>query len=137
GQLEFCNADNAALIDYSFALASTHEPGKPLSAWAEPDGAHLTQLLREAVETGRSNADPGLLPHWSWDAVAARSSAAATGIDRRKLTAQPRIGWITTFRKRCGIATYSEHLLDVLGLPSIILANTQEAGTAEPGHVVR
>ena len=137
GQLEFCNADNAALIDYRFALASTHEPGKPLSAWAEPDGAHLTQLLREAVETGRSNADPGLLPHWSWDAVAARSTAAATGIDRRKLTAQPRIGWITTFRKRCGIATYSEHLLDVLGLPSIILANTQETGTAEPGHVVR
>lgn len=137
GQLEFCNASNAALIDYSFAPASTHEPGKPLSAWAEPDGAHLTQLLREAAQAGRSNADPGLLPHWSWDAVAARSVAAVTGIDRRKLTAEPRIGWITTFRKRCGIATYSEHLLDVLGLPSIILANTQEADPREPGHVVR
>jgi glycosyltransferase involved in cell wall biosynthesis len=45
---------------------------------------------------------------------------------------------VTTYRKRCGIATYSEHLIDVLGIPSIILANrTDDTSRDDSSDIVR
>ena len=142
GQMDFCTPENAALIDYSFASAATHEPGKPLSAWAEPDETHLAELLAKAPHREKRSAAAGatekLLPSHSWKEVARRTKQAAANLDRRGLLAEPRLGWLSTSRKQCGIATYSEHLLDVLGLPAIVLADIQEQKTtADPENVVR
>jgi len=138
GQMDFCTPENSALIDFTFASASTHEASKPLSAWAEPDGEHLTQLLREALERKAGDATKTLLPRWSWAEVARRNQQAARALSVEALTAEPRLGWVSTYRKRCGIATYSEHLLDVLGMPAIILADApDDLPTGEPENIVR
>ena len=36
GHMDFCDADNTYLVDYSFARAETHF-GLPNSMWAEPE----------------------------------------------------------------------------------------------------
>jgi glycosyltransferase involved in cell wall biosynthesis len=130
GQMDFCTPENASLIDYAFALANTHEEGKSVSAWAEPDVSHLSRLMRDAVKR-KQGGDAGLLPRWSWDEVARRTRQAARETSVEKLIAEPRLGWVTTYRKRCGIATYSEHLIDMLDMPSIILADCTDDTTTD------
>lgn len=142
GQMDFCTPENAALIDYSFASAQTHEQGRPLSAWAEPSEAHLTELMLTAARGGRARhhrkvTDTSLLRDHTWKHVAQRTRAAAS-VAPRSLLAEPRLGWVSTYFKHCGIATYSEHLLNVLGMPAIVLADIPEHGKSrEPENIVR
>jgi glycosyltransferase involved in cell wall biosynthesis len=123
GHLDFCDPENVSLIDFHFEPAATHQEGRSISAWAEPDGAHLAQLMQQTVDRPRSEAAPGLLDNWSWDKVAQRSRRWLESIRVEDLTAEPRLGWVTTYQKQCGIATYSEHLLDVFGIPTVVLAD--------------
>lgn len=43
----------------------------------------------------------------------------------------PRLGWVTTYNSRCGIATYSEHLIRYLDMPVHLLADWTK-DTIEP-----
>lgn len=129
GQMDFCTPNNASLIDYTFAPANTHEEGRSVSAWAEPDVSHLSWLMRDAIKRKQKRGDTRLLPRWSWNEVARRTRWAARDTSIEQLIAEPRLGWVTTYRKPCGIATYSEHLIDVLNIPSVILADRIEDTT--------
>ncbi|WIJ24018.1 glycosyltransferase [Devosia sp. RR2S18] len=138
GHLDFCTSDNASLIDYSFAAATTHQAGNSISAWAEPNPDHLAELMQEAVAQKRPKKTFDLLSHWSWDDVASRTLEAVRSITTDDLIAEPRLGWVTTFRKRCGIATYSEHLLEGLDIPVLILADDpDEEPDDDPDNVCR
>lgn len=135
GQMDFCSADNADLIDFSFATAATHEQGKFDSVWAEPDKDHLTQLLRKAYEKGPLPAvdrdiSDAVLQQYSWAQVARRNVEAALQSSSQTVLPEPRIGWVSTFNKRCGIATYSKHLIDVLEMPVVVLAGHADERTA-------
>ena len=117
GQTDFCNPGNSWLVDYKFERAETHF-GLWSSAWAKVDTRSLSEALLSAFATspeqrtlmaarGRSQ----LLDDHKWaDVVERLSSAAATlpGLNDKKA---PRIGWISTWNDKCGIATYSEHLI--------------------------
>lgn len=135
GQMDFCSPDNADLIDFSFATAATHEGGKFDSVWAEPDREHLTRLMRKAFDKGplpsaEREVSGSVLEHYSWAQVARRNVDAALTFSRQLVLPEPRIGWISTFNKRCGIATYSKHLIDVLEMPVVVLAGHAEERTA-------
>ena len=132
GQLEFCNDQNVRLIDYAYAKASTHEFAFD-SVWAEPDVQDLASSMKQAFEKSDSVSVPplavsALLEGFSWHAVAQRHKKAAH-VSAPMLP--PSVGWVSTFRKRCGIATYSEHLLSEMSLPTVILADD---GTMLEGH---
>ena len=45
GHMDFCDADNTYLVDYTFARAQTHF-GLPNSLWAEPSEESLIAQLR-------------------------------------------------------------------------------------------
>jgi glycosyltransferase involved in cell wall biosynthesis len=138
GQLDFCTPDNAGLIDYQFDRADTHQDGKPASAWVDPDADDLASLMRARIRQSVPVVDPvpALLDTFSWANVARKTLAAANAVTVKKLVAEPRLGWVTTWRKRCGIATYSEHLLDVVGMPAVILANTDETAVEREDELV-
>lgn len=126
GQLDFCNVQNSQLVDYSFARADTHEDIFD-SVWAEPDADHLARLMREACAnhlgpTQKQERANELRRQFNWLEVAKRNIVAA---HESATSSLPKIGWITTFRKRCGIATYSAHLLAQFDLPVAILADDQ------------
>jgi len=141
-QMDFCSTDNVDLIDYSFATANTHERRKFDSVWAEPDGDHLAELMRKAfnegpVPFGDRQVSDVVLREFSWEKVAQRNIEAALIFSSQTVLPEPRIGWVSTFNKRCGIATYSKHLIDVLDMPVSILAGFSDERTGMDDETVR
>ena len=136
GQLDFCNQETAWLVDYRFEPARTHFNLFD-SVWAEPDVADLAKKMREVFEmpaearklkpaVGRNL----LLSCFRWQDAEKRlvNSARiwAAGTEHR----QPKIGWVTTWNTRCGIATYSAHLLKNFPTTVTVLAAHTEALTS-------
>ncbi len=122
GQLDFCTPKTSWLVDYQFERAQTHFNLFD-SVWANPDTGHLAKTMREVYEmsdevreykvsAGRSL----LLEKFRWSHVAERTVAAARSWSHIPEQIEPRIGWVTTWNTRCGIATYSEQL--VKNMPS-------------------
>lgn len=117
GQSDFCTPQTAWLCDYSFAPSQSHLD-VPGSVWVEPDVGSLARTLaacRNATPESRAQraraAQDLVLDRYSWDAVAA-ATRAAEAIVRRQGAAEltPRVGWVSTWGSRCGIAAYSESL---------------------------
>ncbi len=117
GLLEFCSEQTAWLVDYRFSYADTHF-GLFGSVWAEPNIDDLARALREvraaSVEqrATRSDAARQLVEKvFTWPAVARRTQAAVTSLDRRPaITPWPRVAWVTSWNIRCGIAAYARYL---------------------------
>jgi glycosyltransferase involved in cell wall biosynthesis len=117
GQLDFCNEETAWLVDYWFAQAESHF-GLFASVWAEPDADHLAQTMREvfALSPGERQAKAArgrelLMGRFKWTDVAKRLVEAARAFSAPTEASPPQIGWISTWNTKCGIATYSSHLL--------------------------
>ena len=128
GQMDFCNNETAWLIDYSFVRAKTHFNLYD-SVWAEPDVSHLAQTMREIYEMPASlrRERPAmgsalLFKQFNWRDVVGRLVAAARVWARMPAAPKPRIGWVTTWNTRCGIASYSAYLIDHLPGKVTILA---------------
>jgi glycosyltransferase involved in cell wall biosynthesis len=143
GQLDFCNEQTAWLVDFTFAPAQTHF-GLFGSVWAEPDEAHLADTMRTVhalpAPQRRIRADCGralLLERFRWRHVAQRLVDAARVFSDAPEAPPQRIGWISTWNTRCGIATYSAHL--VHSLPAGVTVFAAHAGlrTQADGPEVR
>ena len=128
GQTDFCTVETAWLIDYQFERARSHF-GLFASAWAEPDENHLVQLLQEVhqtpvqqrnlrIETGKKL----LLERFCWSHVASRVVQAARQWSSVTSAPEMRIAWVTTWNIKCGIAAYSEHLINNISQDVTILA---------------
>jgi O-antigen biosynthesis alpha-1,2-mannosyltransferase len=122
GQLSFCNEHTAWLVNYRLARADTHFELSD-SLWAEPDIEHLAAQLRsvyesspeqrlERVERGQQLLAEG----FSWLTVATRLVSQSAWIEQCRasddLQRPLRVGWVSTWNQRCGIAAFSRHLLE-------------------------
>lgn len=119
GLLEICNDETAWLIDYDFTPAATHF-GLPGSVWAEPKVEHLAQTMRtvrDATPEERRRKTDVAQRHvravctWSASAWRLQSYIANLACWMRRPVRQPRIGWMTSWNARCGIATYSNYMI--------------------------
>ncbi len=121
GHVDFCTADEARLIDFSFASSTTHLQS-PGSLWVEPDLDDLTAALREVFDDLNGKGSGGtrirseraktivcqrLDPRQWVDRV--RSAAIDMMLDRPRAL---RISWVSTWDVECGIAEYSNFLLE-------------------------
>lgn len=144
GQLDFCNDQNSWLVDYHFAPADTHFELFN-SVWAEPDMDDLAQKMREVFEVSEAEilqrserASKLLLSHYRWEQVAQRNVDAAREFSRVLPEKEMRLGWVSSWNTRCGIATYSEHLLQAITQPVCILApDAIHTLTADDASVIR
>ncbi|WP_404401327.1 glycosyltransferase [Pelagibacterium halotolerans] len=144
GQLDFCNQQTAWLVDYDFERAESHF-GVFSSAWARPRVEDLAAKMREVFEVGvserkkRSRAGrQSLLEQFRWRDVAERSVAFARDCATEPTAVPPKVGWVTTWNTRCGIATYSEHLISNTSLVVDILApDNQEVTGVDRDNVNR
>ena len=146
GQTDFCTEKTAWLIDYQFAKAQTHM-GLYDSIWVEPDCKSLADLMRQVflsplkeIRKRTTVAKNLLLSRFSWSAVADRLIAAVKTLDQQPLfNPKPRLGWISTWNTKCGIATYSKYLVSALDSAQVfILANRAIELTDDDGpHVFR
>ena len=144
GQLDFCSEETAWMVDYRFVPAQTHFNLRN-SVWAEPDVDALAAAMREV-----HGADPArvrdkveaarrlLKSRFTWSDAARRLEQ-----DVRAFAAQPtlpdaRVGWITTWNTRCGVASYASYLVESGGTPVAILAAEADDRTFRDGpEVVR
>jgi len=118
----FCNEENAWLIDYTFQKAKTHM-NLPLSYWVEPSKEDLIKkmkeiytLPKEEISKKTEKAYNTIMENFTWDKTAksllkAIDKAKRIPIFFRKI---PKIGWISSWNTRCGIAQYSEFLIENL-----------------------
>jgi glycosyltransferase involved in cell wall biosynthesis len=151
GQTDFCRDDTAWLIDYHFARAQTHM-GLGESVWVEPSQQHLTELLQTfalafndpadwntLISKRTAKAEQLIRQEYSWDAVAQRLHPILAGLKNQyKLRKRPRLGCVTTWNSKCGIATYANKLLTPALEDCTILANTNaELTAADSANVFR
>lgn len=146
GQMDFCTPENAWLVDYEFAYAQTHME-QFNSVWAEPGPADLARQMRavyEATPEERSRrAEAGrktLLDSFRWEHVAERNLQAIAALDARPaLQDLPKVGWVTTWNVRCGIAAYARALSQAIPASQMmVLANqTDERNSADEENVAR
>jgi glycosyltransferase involved in cell wall biosynthesis len=143
GQVDFCNADTAWLVDFVFSRANTHF-NLSASLWAEPDEVHLAQLMREVYETPENERNRRvaagqklLSERFLWSHTAARMVKSARRWATRGEPSDPRVGWVSTWNTRCGIASYSQHLLAAISGDITVLAAHCDSQTAEDKPNVR
>jgi glycosyltransferase involved in cell wall biosynthesis len=134
GQLDFCNDETAWLVDYKFKRAQSHF-NLAESVWAEINIDDLTRTLvavfNSTAEERQSRAQAArklLLDQFKWTDVAARLVVSAKSWSTNSAEpTKPRIGWVTTWNTKCGIASYSEHLLRCFPQSVTILAPHEES----------
>lgn len=128
GQLDFLADDPHSLVDFEFAAATSHLPVFD-SVWAEPSVSDLADKMRWSVDEPQpsraarvSKLQNRLRADFTWQSVAQRTTRAMTKIAAAPVTKPAAIAWISTFAARCGIATYSQHLIDAIAAPVQIFA---------------
>lgn len=142
GQLDFCNSGNSWLVDYRFERAGSHL-GVWSSAWARVDVPSLVEAMRVARATSpiiraamAARGREQLLSRHKWTDVARRLSAAAATLPARA-PRDPHVGWISTWNSKCGIATYSQHLVETMPGKVTVFAPEKEATLVGPDHSLR
>ena len=137
GQLDFCNDETAWLIDYKFLPAQTHFELFD-SAWAEPSIEHLALLMQQVWQLPKEKrlkktkkAKEQLLKSFKWRDIASNLVDATREFSKKSYTKSPKIGWVTTWNTKCGIATYSEHLINNMYEPVSVLASQTNNQTAQ------
>lgn len=126
GQLDFCSEENSWLVPSNLVSATTHL-SQPGSLWAEPDQtalANILKLVRDAAERGpksrharalelrkKLNNAEKQVAALTWSSVAVTTMRAINAV-----VAQPaplpstRLGWVSTWGERCGVASYSDYM---------------------------
>lgn len=151
GQSDFCTPDTAWLIDYRYERARTHLEASA-SVWFEPSAEHLASLMgefHEAWKNGKLSAYTGkrvdaaealIRSRFTWSEVA-KATAKAINLAQQQplLKTVPRLGSVTTWNSACGIATYSNKLLEpAFGQDCHVFANDDAVLTSgDQQHVER
>ena len=144
GQTDFCTPETAWLVDYTFQNAKSHF-GIFSSVWAEPNIQHLSKLMRETYDASpnflKEKSAWGrelLLRHYRWTHAAQRSIQAVRRFAVQTELSPAKIGWVSSWNSKCGIAMYSKHLID--RMPSkikIFASHTKTQTYADDDRVIR
>ncbi len=118
GHADFCTDDTAVLVPVT--LQRSRSPFRVEDAeWAEPDEGALRRAMRDVFERRDAAALERRVEHaaahvrasFTWPRAATRSIAFMQAVDASR--AHPlRVGMVTTWNERCGIAEYSRQLIE-------------------------
>lgn len=136
GQLDFCNQKNSFLIDFDFALSQAHF-GLDLSYWAEPSRKHLGELMFLLYNEGSSITEEKTylakqnISTFLWDKVAQQNISFVQNLNQYPYNFNQKIGWISSWNSKCGIASYSKHLISNLDEEVIVFSPESEDRLSE------
>jgi len=117
GQTDFCNSQNSWLIDYKFVESKSHFD-LYLSSYVEPSVTHLSSLLEEVyysthekikAKTLRAKEKANSL---TWENVVEENIDFIHKDLTRYINNYSKIGWLSPWNEKCGIASYSKHLIE-------------------------
>ncbi|WP_159014590.1 FkbM family methyltransferase [Acidisoma sp. S159] len=134
GHMDFCCNEAVRLLEYDFSSSESHLSSAG-SVWVEPHLDDLTDALRTASVT-RPPAEPRKGIGEVAD-FASRVTNAAADILLTPPSPGLRVGWISSWDVRCGIAEYSRHLIAALPVSAVTESVTIFADdrTAPQGHL--
>jgi glycosyltransferase involved in cell wall biosynthesis len=149
GHLDFCNDENSWLIDCTHEFSTSHL-NVANSLWARPSIDQLVLAMKSVYRAGRppdaatarrSARGQRDALRLRWRDVAARVDEFVNYLGNRSVMQRPlRLGWVSTYNARCGIAAYSEHLLEFFDKKAFeitIIADDQEAIQPDPDNISR
>ena len=118
GQRDFCDNKNSWLIDYEYQYSRSHFDISS-SVWAEPSKKDLTRLLKEIrslsdedIKRKTDAAKSTIENQYIWTNVANKNLNFAKLILRKSSSFDTsKIGWVSTWDSKCGIASYSKNLI--------------------------
>jgi glycosyltransferase involved in cell wall biosynthesis len=119
GQCDFCDENNSWLINYSFQKAETHMQLDD-SIWAEPDVGHLAKLMqtlknlpKDKIKPKTDKAKQNIQNNFKWIDCASRLDDFVREISENHTIIDEKIklGWVTSWNTRCGVASYSKFLI--------------------------
>lgn len=120
GQTDFCNDDTSWLIDFSFQKAQTHM-NLFNSYWVEPCTQSLSELLiqiyslpEKEIKEKTKKAKENIMAYHKWEDSAKRIMDTVESLELQPVFFDKtiKLGWISSYNTKCGIATYSKFLLD-------------------------
>ncbi|MFA5234807.1 MAG: glycosyltransferase [Sulfurimonas sp.] len=116
GQSDFCTKESAWLVDFEFDYAKTHM-NLSRSLWVEPLKQSLLEQLKIVLFASKEELAPKLLvakehilSNCTWQHVVQRVQNCIASYDAMK-KAKPKVGVISTFNTKCGIAEYTRYLI--------------------------
>lgn len=119
GHRDFCGPQQARMIKFRFAHSGSHVKGTG-SMWVEPDVDDLAMALQEyadvknadVIEKRRQNALMAANVEGDPVAWVQRFSGMISDLLEPRDMNAPRVGWVSTWQIKCGIAQYSGYLLE-------------------------
>ena len=120
GHTDFCCDQNAWLVPSKLTSADTHlsEFG---SMWCAPDTGALAKTLRAVFEMDAAtratklNAARATAEALTWSVVAEKTQRAVDQLIKQPAPLpRTRLGWVSTWGTRCGIASYSHHMTELV-----------------------
>src|SRR6056297_606939 len=143
GQKIFAGNPLVHFVDYAFAPAQSHLVHWD-SVWAEPDQTDLANKLKafrlapKPSQETSTKASHQILTDHTWEKVAERSRDAVQRIAAHVPDLPPKVGWVSSYNTRCGIATYSAHLIEAFPDEITVFAShTTDRITSDNAHVRR
>lgn len=129
GHRDFCGYNEARLLDYQFEKSGSHVR-KGISLWTPPHRDDLVAAMREQadpafateIEARRRRAIIRAEAAIEPEAWVRRVRGAIDSVTTRPSIPVPRTGWVTTWAVKCGVAQYSNFIIE--RLPADTLANT-------------
>lgn len=140
GQTDFCSQQTAWLCDYQFAHAKSHL-SQANSLWVDPDVASLAAAMRDCfLATPQERSRRGeegrrlITQRYTWDQVAQRTIHAVDGVSRQvnEQFRLPKIGWVTTWNVKCGIAAYAKSLASHIEPERLVVFANRAADLTAP-----
>ena len=131
GQLDFCNTNNSWLLDYKFVESDSHF-NLDFSYWAEPSIKHLTKLLIEVYNLNLSQVEKKVnlakesVSHLTWNSVVRKNIFFIKNDLLKFSNSRSKIGWISTWNQKCGIASYSRNFIDCIFEEVLVFAPFRE-----------
>jgi glycosyltransferase involved in cell wall biosynthesis len=116
GHMDFCNDDNALLVDYELVPAKSHLDN-PGAFWAQPDIEDLQRKMRLVYESSgekwlkqlKDNAK-NTAKQYTWSNSASQLLNLLPELASLKSARDLKLGVVTTYNTICGIAEYSNYL---------------------------
>jgi len=119
GQIDFCTEETSWLIDYSFEKAHTHM-NLFNSYWAKPKKKSIEENIlkvynsnSQEIEMKTKKAKCLIQDKYTWEVVRNRLQSTLDEVySKQEETKVEKIAWVSSYNTKCGIATYSEFILN-------------------------
>ena len=115
GQQDFCDNNNCWLIDFNFVNSQSHFD-LDSSYWAEPSVNHLASLISEVYHSPKLDIQKKVdnafanICKLNWDSVIDKNLEFVSKKLCKYSNQKSKIGCISTWSRRCGIASYAKNI---------------------------